>query len=154
MGVLREPLLYLSLYFKEHREAYYGLLDRVGYEGDWEQWLIFFLEGVRATAENAVATARRLVALFTDDADSIRRQGRRAGSALRVHGALEERPVTSIGEIQRRTGLSHPTVASALELLARLGIVREVTGRRRDRFFAYQQYVRILDEGIEGPPRA
>ena len=71
-GVLREPLLYLSLYFKQHRADYYRLLDGVRTDGDWEEWLDFFLEGVRATADLAVATAQRLVALFGEDRDRIR----------------------------------------------------------------------------------
>lgn len=152
LGVLREPLLYLSLFLKEHRGTYYDLLDRVRYEGDWERWLTFFLEGVKATAENAVATARRLVDMFAADQARIQQQGRRAGSALRAHGALKERPIASIGEIQRRSGLSYPTAASAMQLLVRLGIAREVTGRRRARFYAYQEYITILNEGTEGSP--
>jgi Fic family protein len=152
LGVLREPLLYLSLFLKEHRGTYYDLLDRVRYEGDWERWLTFFLEGVKATAENAVATARRLVDMFAADQARIQQQGRRAGSALRAHGALKERPIASIGEIQRRSGLSYPTAASAMQLLVRLGIAREVTGRRRARFYAYEEYITILNEGTEGSP--
>ena len=93
-GVLREPLLYLSLYLKQHRAAYYDLLDRVRRDGDWEAWLAFFLEGVRETAEGAVDTAQELAALFREDRARIEPQGRRAGSALRVHEAIKARPIS------------------------------------------------------------
>ena len=91
-GLLRHPLLYLSLYFKQNRMEYYDLLDIVRRTGDWEAWLRFFLEGVAQTAEAAVATAESLLALFDQDEAQIQAQGRRAGSALRVHQAMKERP--------------------------------------------------------------
>jgi Fic family protein len=150
-GTLREPLLYLSLYFKQHRDTYYRLLDRTRAEGDWEAWLGFFLDGVRQTAEGAVATAQRLTALFRDDAERIVPAGRRAGSMLRVHEALKARPVTSLAEVVRGTGLTPPTAGSAMEGLVALGIARELTGRRRNRVFAYDRYLAILNEGTEAP---
>jgi Fic family protein len=148
-GVLREPLLYLSLYFKQNRAAYYAHLDAVRRDGDWEAWLVFFLEGVRETAEGAVATAQRLVGLFGEDRERIVPKGRRAGSALRVHDALKSRPVTTMQEVCTRSGLSFPAAASAMELLVELGIARELTGKRRNRVFAYDRYLAILSEGTE-----
>jgi Fic family protein len=148
-GVLREPLLYLSLYLKQHRPEYYRLLDEVRRQGDWEEWLAFFLEGVRQTAELAVSTAQRLAALFQHDRGRIEPRGRRAGSALRVHQALKERPILSMPEVCRRTGLSFPGASSAMDLLTDLGIARELTGKRRNRLFAYDGYLAILNEGTE-----
>jgi Fic family protein len=148
-GILREPLLYLSLYFKQHRARYYDLLDRVRRDGDWETWLTFFLEGVSQTAEGAVATARRLAALFATDRERIAAGGRRAGSALRVHEAFKARPVTSMQDVRRRSGLSFPATAAGMELLRELGIARELTGKRRNRIFAYDGYLSILNEGTE-----
>jgi Fic family protein len=148
-GILRDPLLYLSLYFKQHREAYYGHLDSVRRDGDWEAWLVFFLEGVRETAESAVNTAHALADLFQNDRDRIAPTGRRAGSALRVHAALEARPLASVQDVCARTGLSFPAVGSAMDLLVELGIARELTGRRRNRVFAYDRYLSILSEGTE-----
>jgi Fic family protein len=148
-GVLREPLLYLSLYFKQHRVIYYELLDAVRLGGDWETWLEFFLEGVRQTAEEAVATAQRLVKLFEEDRGRIQPSGRRAGSALRVHEVLKARPIVSIQEVSNRTNLSFPAVAKAMELLVKLGVAREVTGKQRHRIFAYDRYLAILSEGTE-----
>jgi len=148
-GVLREPLLYLSLYFKAHRSDYYDLLQRVRLEGDWEAWLQFFLEGVRETAEGAVLTARRIVELFERDRRQIQGHQRAVGSALRVHQALRQRPVASIPLLVEITGLSAPTVSTALRMLERLGIARELTGKRRNRVFGYDRYVAILGEGTQ-----
>jgi Fic family protein len=150
-GVLREPLLYLSLYFKQHREEYYRLLGQVRTKGDWEAWLSFFLEGVRETADGAVATARRLNALSLEDRDGIAPKGRRAGSMLRIHEALTKRPVTSLPDLANSTGLSFPTTGAAIEVLVGMGIARELTGRRRNRVFAYDRYLAILSEGTEVP---
>ncbi|HEX5437038.1 MAG TPA: Fic family protein [Gemmatimonadaceae bacterium] len=150
-GVLREPLLYLSLYLKQHRADYYDLLARVRRDGDWEAWLSFFLTGVRQTAEGAVSTAERLAELFRTDRSRIEPQGRRAGSALRVHQAIKARPLVSMSEVCRTTTLSFPAASSAMTLLVELGIARELTGKRRNRLFAYDRYLAILNEGTEAP---
>ena len=151
-GLLREPLLYLSLYFKRNRSAYYQHLNDTRQAGDWEAWLRFFLGGVREVAEGAVATARSASETIRDDRSRIGHQGRRAGSALRVHQSLVERPVGGIRHLARRTGLSAPTVANALRLLEELHIVREITGRQRGKVFTYERYLAVLREGTEDPP--
>jgi Fic family protein len=148
-GVLQQPLLYLSLYFKQHRDEYYRLLDRVRGTGDWEAWLDFFLEGVTATATSAVDTAQRLVARFTEDRARVQNAGRGAATMLRVLQALHERPVLTLNEVSRRTGLSFPTSAKGMTALTTLGLVRELTGFRRNRVFAYDRYLAILAEGTE-----
>lgn len=148
-SILREPLLYLSLHFKRNRSTYYDLLDTVRRQGDWEAWLDFFLEGVQQTAQAAVDTARRLVSLFQEDRERIVLYGRRAGSALRVHDALKARPVASLPQVCDRSGLSFPTVAGSMDLLTKLGIAREITGKARNRVFVYERYLEILNEGTE-----
>jgi len=150
--VLREPLLYLSLFFKEHRSEYYRLLDKVRYDGDWEAWLDFFLEGIQTTADGAVDTAKRLVALFNEDARHIRELGREAGNVQRVFDAFRQRPVSSIKDVVARTGLSTPTVSRAVKTLEGWDLLREITGRRRGRIYAYNRYLAILNEG--GAPLA
>lgn len=140
-GALEQPLLYLSLYLKEHRSRYYELLDEIRRNGDWEAWLEFFLEGVRLTAEQAVATARELTTIFAADRERILATGRRSASAVRVHEALKSRPLTSLPDLVRRTGLSFPAASSSIDTLGELGIVREMTGRRRNRVFAYGSYL-------------
>jgi Fic family protein len=150
-GLLREPLLYLSRYLKENRAIYYALLEEVRREGNWEAWLAFFLEGVRETAEGAVSTAERLAMMFQEDRSRIEPEGRRAGSALRVHEALKARPIVSLSAVCEASGLSFPAASSGMELLERLGIARELTGKRRNRLFVYERYLDVLNEGTEPP---
>lgn len=148
-GVLRQPLLYLSLYFKQHRAEYYRQLDAVRHTGDWEAWLDFFLEGVEQTATGAVDTAHRLLALFAQDAVKLRTLGRSAANALHLFDALRRRPVATIGVLAQQTGVSFATAARHVDALARLGILRELTQRSRERVFAYQGYLDILNEGTQ-----
>ncbi len=148
-AVLREPMLYLSLYFKEHRRDYYDLLDSVRRKGDWEEWLIFFLDGVTQTAEGAVTTSERLMSLFENTDMRIQQGGRSAGSVLRVHQALKERPITSLQEVSHRTGLSFAAATSGMRVLEGLGVASELTGRQRNRVFGYTEYLTILSEGTE-----
>jgi Fic family protein len=148
-GVLREPLLYLSLYFKQHRQEYYTHLNRVRDRGGWEAWLQFFAEGVRETAEGAVATARQLSDLFAGDLARVHAAGRGAGSAAKVLTAFRERPLWTIGRLKEATGLPVPTVTRALAALQTLGIVRETTGRRRGRVYCHDAGLRVLSEGTE-----
>lgn len=148
-GVLHQPLLYLSLYFKRHREEYYRLLDTVRNEGGWEAWLDFFLEGVAQTAASAVETAHRLLALFNEDSDRIRGLGRAATNTLRIFDVLRHRPVSGIDFLAQSTGVSYPTAARAVESLRRLSVLTELTGRKRGRIFSYSRYLAILNEGSE-----
>ena len=148
-GVLSEPLLYLSLFFKQHRQTYYELLDGVRHTGDWEAWLDFFLQGVAETAESAESTAQRLLQMFRDDESRIQQEIRFPASALRVHQALKEHPVVSIPSVIDRTGLSFNAAASGMRILEQLGVAREVTGQQRNRLFAYPEYMDILYEGTE-----
>ena len=150
-GVLRAPLLYLSLYLKSRRDEYYRRLDAVRTDGDWEGWLGFFLEGVRDTADQAVSTAHRLVQLLEGDRLQIQGRGRAAGSALRVHQALTERPILSLVEAAARTGRSFPAVANGMKVLENAGLVRELTGRKRNRLYGYDGYLEILREGTDPP---
>jgi Fic family protein len=152
-GVLREPILYLSLYFKARRSDYYRLLQEVREHGAWEAWMEFFLTGVAETARQAIDTARELMVLFDRDRSRIRNLGRVAASVLRVHEFLQRRPIVSIPAAARELRISVPTVGKALDHLATEGIVRELTGKRRDRLFAYSSYLALLDQGTEPLPR-
>ena len=145
--VLSQPLLYLSLYLKEHRAEYYRFLDAVRREGDWEEWIDFFLEGVTMTAQSAVDTAHRMLRVFEEDAARVADLGRRAPNALRAFDAFRRRPVRNIAAIAATTGASLPTVSRAVESLVELGIVREITGRKRERAYCYGRYLEILNGG-------
>jgi Fic family protein len=142
--VLQQPLLYLSLYFKQNRDAYYDHLQRVRTHGSWEAWLEFFLEGVIAVAGSATETARRIRALVDDDREKIHRLGRAAASALRVHDLAGRRVVLTATGTASQLGLSVPTVNAALARLQEARILREVTGRRRGRIFLYESYLELL----------
>ena len=148
-GVLREPILYLSLYFKQHRSEYYDLLDRVRAKGDWETWLEFFLTGVRDTAEQAATAARRILAVFEEHRRKIEGLGRPAASVLRVFEHMQRNPIVSIPAAAKSIGISAPTVAKSLEHMRHLGLLREITGRQRHRLFVYDAYLAILSEGTE-----
>ncbi len=145
-GLLAQPLLYLSLYFKQHRTLYYSLLDRVRTEGDWEAWVDFFLEGVWQTATGAVQTAQRLVSLFQQDIRRTQTGGRGAANALRTLEALRQRPMCSLRQLCQMTGTTFPTATKSMQALVALGIVRELTGQRRNRVFVYDAYMNILNE--------
>jgi len=147
--VLREPLLYLSLYLKRNRDEYYRLLGEVRSTGEWETWIAFFADGIRESAAGAVTTARRLVKLAETDRDRIASLGRASSSALRIHHALQQRPVANAAQIAKRTKLSMPAISRVLAALEEIGLVREITGRQRNRVFSYAGYVRILSEGTE-----
>jgi Fic family protein len=148
-GVLRDPLLYLSLYFKANRSTYYELLQAVRESGDWERWLDFFLTGVLETSTQAANTARQILALFDKDRQAIEALGRPASSALRVHQLLQTKPLTTIPRAAHALGLSRPTIASSLAYLQEAHIVRETTGRQRGRTFVYTGYLTLLNEGTE-----
>lgn len=148
-GLLSEPLLYLSLFLKEHRSHYYDLLDRVRTTGDWEAWVDFFLEGVEHTAHSAVQTARRLVTLFDADTRRLQQTGRSAASALRVLTALRQRPVLTLQHLCKVHAMTFPTASKAMQALTTAGIARELTGQRRNRVFVYDAYLAILNEGAQ-----
>ncbi len=149
--VLREPMLYLSLYFKTHRHYYYELLNNVRLTGDWEAWLDFFAEAVIVTATQAMETAQQLLDLSKEDRDKINRLGRAATSTLRVHRALMERPIATSGSLVVKTGITPATVNKALVHLEQLGIVKELTARKRNRLFSYAGYIEIMNRGTDLP---
>jgi Fic family protein len=152
-GVLREPLLYLSLFFKQNRTAYYGHLQAVRERGDWEAWLEFFLRGVTETGRQGIQTVQSLLRLFGNDRARIEQLGRPAATALRLHQFLQRRALTTIQDASRQLGLSQPTVTSALGHLQALGVVRETTGRQRGRVFVYGAFLDLLSEGTDPLPR-
>jgi Fic family protein len=151
--VLRDPMLYLSLYFKTHRQYYYELLNNVRMTGDWEAWLDFFAEAVIVTATQAVETAQQLLDLSNQDRDKISGLGRAAASALQIHRALMEHPIATSGSLVKKTGITPATVNKALGHLEQLGIVKELTDRKRNRLFSYAGYIEIMSRGTELPGR-
>lgn len=148
-GVLRRPLLYLSLYLKRNRDAYYEYLQRVRTDGAWEDWLRFFLEGVVDVAESTAETTRGIVEMIERDRGRIHEFGRGAATALRVHDVAVKRVVVKPPSAAETLGLSEPPVYAAISRLEEAGILREETGRARGKTYVYGEYMDILNEGTE-----
>jgi Fic family protein len=142
-------LLCLSLFLKSNRQTYYDLLQRVRLTGDWESWVEFFLEGVRETADQAVSSAREILALIERDRRQIESEGRSSAFMLRLHHHMTCKPITTIARAALDLGSTRPTVASAVEHMQKLNILKEITNRRKGRVFAYESYLRILAKGTE-----
>lgn len=146
-NVLTEPLLYLSVFFKKHRQTYYERLNQVRLTGDWEAWLLFFVDAVAETASQAVQTAQQLNTLKQKDKATVKEIGRQSGSASQIIDALFEQPIASIQKLIELTGLTAATVGKVLDVLEQqLGIVKEMTGQKRNRVYAYSAYIEILNQ--------
>jgi Fic family protein len=139
-SVLQQPLLYPSLYFKQHREDYYRELNSVRACGDYEHWIDFFAEALRHSADVAVQTSRRVMQVFHEDREELRRESG-AGNYLLVHDALRAKPICNIKQLTEQTGLTTPTVTSILNKMIQKNLVKETTGKSRGRVFAYQRYL-------------
>lgn len=151
-NLLSQPMLYLSLYFKTHRQRYYELLNEVRLTGDWEAWLDFFADAVYNTASQALATAQSITALTIEDSAKIKNLARISSSALQVHRAMLERPITNAAWVAQSTELSMATVNTCLNELMGLGILKEITGKKRNRLFSYTAYIKVMNEGTLEPP--
>lgn len=147
--VLKEPLLYLSLYFKANRQAYYDHLQSVRETGDWEAWIRFFLTGVIDTANQATETAQSIMSLFDRDRCKIEEDGKPTAAVLTIHNYFQSHPISNTTKIKDACGLSLPTVLRALTALERQGIVEEITGKERHKVFVYREYLDILSRGTE-----
>jgi Fic family protein len=148
-GILKEPLLYLSLYLKANRQSYYNHLQSVRETGDWEAWIIFFLTGVIETSNQAVEAARSILQLLNKDRAKIEQLAKSKASALTVHAYLQRHPISKPAKISEACGISLPTALRALSVLEELGIVKEMTGKERYKVFSYQAYLDILSAGTE-----
>jgi Fic family protein len=148
-GMLRQPMLYLSLYFKQHRSDYYAHLQHIRETGDWEAWLSYFLRGVKETADDAALTARRLWTIFRQDREKLLSLPGATGSLLQAHEQLQRMPLFSASKAASKMSVSLPTATKALQRLQTLGIVREITGGKYGRLYAYDAYLSILSEGTE-----
>jgi len=146
-GLLKEPLLYLSLFFKKHRQTYYDRLNQIRLSGDWESWLQFFVDAIAETANQAVETAKALNELHNQDRKQVAGIGRLSGSATQVLAALFNYPVASIAKLAEATSLTPATVGKVMDALENeLKVVKEQTGRKRNRLYVYSEYLNILNQ--------
>ena len=151
-GILQKPVLYLSHYFKKHRAAYYDHLQAVRDTGDWERWLIFFLRGVIEVSAQATETARRILALREEHRGAVTAHlARAAANGHRVLEHLYERPIVSVADIQALLSTTYPAASNVVNRLASLGILREITGYRRNRLFRYESYIQLFSETQADP---
>ncbi len=148
-GVLKSPLLYLSLYFKTHRDIYYTHLQSVRETGDWEGWIEFFLQGVVETASQATQAAHDIVALFKQDLLKIDNHGKAISGLVKIHNYLQKNPISNTKHITKTCEIALPTALRNLNILEDLGIIREVTGKERNKVFVYDAYLKILSKGTE-----
>lgn len=148
-GILKTPLLYLSLYFKTNRKTYYELLQSVRETGDWEAWIKFFLRGVIDTANQATETAQEIAQLFESDLLSLDDYGKSTTGLLKILKHFQIHPLSNTNTITKASGMSLPSVLRNLKHLEGAGIVKEITGKERNKIFAYEKYIKILSEGTE-----
>jgi Fic family protein len=150
-GILQQPMLYLSLYFKTHRQTYYQLLNEVRLNGDWESWLGFFTDAIEYTANAAVDTAKQLMQLTQSDTENLQQQGRSSNTLIKLHQALLQKPIATAAWLEKSTELAPATIQSGLQKLEELKLIEELTGKQRDRVYAYKAYIAILNQGNELP---
>lgn len=148
-GLLKAPLLYISLFFKRHRAEYYRRLNAVRLEGDWEGWIDFFLDGVATIADEAIESARTLFALVNGDRAGLLDSGGASISAIRLFEALPRHPIVTVASSMKLINITKPTAIKAIETLTEAGILAETTGRKRDRSFAYAAYMTNLRVGTD-----
>ncbi len=147
--LLSQPLLYLSLFLKRHREEYYRRLNAVRADGAWEAWLDFFLDGVATIADEAVASARDLFALVAADRARVLGAGATSVAAVRLFELLPRHPIVTVNAVAGWLETSKPTAIRAIDALTAAGMLRETTGKKRDRSFAYEAYLARLRVGTD-----
>ena len=146
---LKEPLLYLSLYFKHHREKYYTLLQNVRATGDWESWIEFFLSGVYETSNQAFNTAQKIVSLFENDEEKIKNLNKDTAGVLKTYNSLKKHPISNTKKIVESSQSSLQTVLRSLKALEEIGLVKELTGKHNNKIFIYKDYINIINKGTE-----
>jgi len=144
--ILKEPLLYLSLYFKTNRQEYYNHLQSVRETGSWEEWIEFFLKGVIETSSQATQTAKAIIDLFEADRLLIEKHNKSTSSIVSIYTYLQKNPIINTSEIKSALEISLPTVLRSLVVLENLGIIKEITKKERNKIFVYQEYINILNK--------
>jgi Fic family protein len=148
-GLLDEPILYLSLYLKQNRQTYYDLLQEVRLQGAWETWLEFFLEGIYKSAEQAVEAASLINNRFSQDLIKLASLGRARFSCEQILEYMKRLPQVTVPLLANELSMTAPTARSSLNNMVELGILEEMTGKKRDKVYVYRAYWNILEEGAK-----
>jgi len=151
-GMLDEPILYLSLYLKQNRHTYYELLQEVRESGNWETWLEFFLIGIEKSSKQAIQTAEKINDLFAKDSEKISYLGRARFSCEHTLEYMKRLPQVTVPLIAKALQMTQPTARNALNLLKSIGVLAEVSGKKRDKIYIYRQYLNILEDGTKPFP--
>jgi Fic family protein len=149
--ILRQPLLYLSLYLTRHKLEYYERLMAIRDDGDWEGWLKFFLRGVAEVANQATDTARRILQLREEHRQFVSQHIRGSANGPRLLDLLYERPIVSVSLVARELAVSNPTANNLVNQLENAGLLVEITGRHRNRLFRYESYLSLFEDELPGP---
>lgn len=147
--VLEKPLLYLSLFFKKHRQEYYERLNAVRRDGDWEGWIKYYLQGVYEISKQATDAAKAIMDLMAADRQKLASLGKAAPTSIALLDLLYRSPYVTIPYVTRTLGISFPAAGKAVRNLISLGILKEVSGKKRDRVFLHEPYLAIIREGTE-----
>ncbi|MGL4825849.1 MAG: Fic family protein [Alphaproteobacteria bacterium] len=146
-GMLDEPILYLSLYLKQNRPAYYELMQEVRESGTWETWLEFFLIGIYQSSKQAIETAEAINGLFTKDLEKISHLGRARFSCEQALEYMKRLPQVTVPFLAKELKMTAPTARSALNHMKSMGILEEISGKKRDKTYIYRKYLDILEDG-------
>ena len=148
-GILSDAILYLSLFFKKNRDEYYSLLQNVRLKGEWEEWIRFFISGIIDTSMEANKTSSNILQLFDDDLIIIKNSGIATKATILLYDFIKTKPIISIPNVVKKLDITTPTVTKSFKLLQKLGIVKEITGKKRDKIYRYDSYLNILSEGAD-----
>lgn len=144
-NLLPEPLMYLSGYLKAHQMTYYQRLSAIRTEGDWDSWIRFFLEGVVDAATDAESSVLGLASLVAADRQRLLAQPKLGAITMRLFEQLPVMPRFTVEHVRQRFETTFPTASAAVAVLESLGIVVEITGQKKNRYFSYQRYIELLD---------
>lgn len=148
-GLLNSPVLYLSLAFKRHQTEYYDRLSNVRTQGDWEGWVAFYLACVREAADDGVSTAQRIASVLNRDRQNLAGHAAATVTAIQLLDHLPMHPIMTLPSVMKLLNTTKPTAGKAIDVLQQAGILRETTGKQRDRVYAYQAYLKVLTEDTE-----
>lgn len=147
--VIEKPLLYLSLYFKQYRDEYYERLTAIRRDGDWEGWIKFYLRGIYEISKQATTAAKLIMDLQANHRAMVNTLGKASPTAMRLLDLLFHQPFVSVSSVTKKLELTSPPARKAINNLEKLDILKEISGKRRDKLYVYEPYMSIIREGTE-----